>query len=277
MERDIKREPGTDPQGGEGVKVKSETIHNQSVPGGQTDNETKQQIHALAQASAAAHDTAVEQIDFVRRQEDIRKQMEEHRHHLQEQFRLLKAAEDAMVRQERQLEDLTEAVRPHIEARWGLFAEQSASAPATDQGSRQTQESSVMLATGANMPVPPLYRGSTKKEKREFMDSYMVYKRRVDALNQGTQTRVFMMPLGVCIEQSTLIRVCRFELFKNASAVTEDDWKGEAYFLEARKPDVTAYKKLRLAVKSLAMDVELHDASSRLSRLLAPSIRFWMI
>ncbi|OWY93432.1 hypothetical protein PHMEG_00037181 [Phytophthora megakarya] len=92
MERDIKGEPGTDPQGGERVKVKSETIHNQSIPGGQTDNETKQQIHALAQASAAAHDTAVEQIDFVRRhpsicssirqQEDIRKQMEEHRHHL---------------------------------------------------------------------------------------------------------------------------------------------------------------------------------------------------
>ncbi|OWY99144.1 hypothetical protein PHMEG_00029908 [Phytophthora megakarya] len=37
----------------------------------------------------------------------------------------------------------------------------------------------------------------------------------------------------------------------NQNEVTEDAWK--AYFLEDRKPDVTAYKKLRLAVKSLTM------------------------
>ncbi|OWZ24450.1 hypothetical protein PHMEG_000522 [Phytophthora megakarya] len=259
MERDIKKEPGTDTQ---------------VVPGGQTDNETKQQIHTLAQASAVAHDTVVEQIDLVRQQqveiatktseylqekydqqldlqrqqEGVRKHMEEHRYHLQERFRLLNAAEEDMFRQERQLEDLTEAVRPHIEARWGLFAEQSESAPAMDQGARQTEEPSVMLTTGVNMPVPPLYRGRTKNVKRDFIDSHMVYNRLVDMLSQCTQTRVFMMPLGVWIEQSTLIRFCCFEL---------DNWN--AYFLEARKPDVTAYKTLRLAVKPLALNVMLHD------------------
>ncbi|KAG1696561.1 hypothetical protein DVH05_018254 [Phytophthora capsici] len=185
------------------VNIKEEAIHQESVHGGQAQDEAKQQIHALARASAAAHDTAVEQIDLVRRQqgeiaaktseylqqqlnqqlalqqeqEDIRKQMEEHRHHLQEQFRLLKEVEGAMGRQGRQLDDLTEAVHPHIEARWGLFAESSESAAARVQGKRSTQEPTVMLATGANMLVPLMYRGSTKKEKREFMDSYMVYKR----------------------------------------------------------------------------------------------------
>ncbi|KAE9106282.1 hypothetical protein PF006_g21405 [Phytophthora fragariae] len=228
---------------------------------------TKLQLNELARTSAAADHTAVEQIDQVRRQqgeiaaktseylqqqydqqldlrqqqEDIRKQMEEQRQHLQEQFRLLKAAEEAMGRQEKQIEDLTEAARPHIEARWGLFAEAPKRAETEARETRPAPEPTVMLAAGANMPVPPMYRGSTKKEKREFMDSYMVYKRRVDALNQGTQTRVFTMPLGACIEQGTL----------------------------ARKPDFTAYKKLQQAVRSLAIDVGLNDASSRLSKLLA--------
>ncbi|KAE9199191.1 hypothetical protein PF002_g22220 [Phytophthora fragariae] len=223
MELDFEEEGGADPrlaaaattamvpnQGGEGVV-----------------------LNELARTSAAADHTAVEQIDQVRRQqgeiaaktseylqqqydqqldlrqqqEDIRKQMEEQRQHLQEQFRLLKAAEEAMGRQEKQIEDLTEAARPHIEARWGLFAEAPKRAETEARETRPAPEPTVMLAAGANMPVPPMYRGSTKKEKREFMDSYMVYKRRVDALNQGTQTRVFTMPLGACIEQGTLVRV----------------------------------------------------------------------
>lgn len=78
------------------------------------------------------------------------------------------------------------------------------SASAEAEAARSAPEPTVMLATDANMPVPPMYRGSTKKEKCEFMDSYMVYKRRVEALNQGTQTRVFIMPLGACIEQGLL-------------------------------------------------------------------------
>ncbi|ETN07653.1 hypothetical protein PPTG_12995 [Phytophthora nicotianae INRA-310] len=125
----------------------------------------------------------------------------------------------------------------------------------------------VTLTTRANMPVPPLNRGSSKQEKRDFMDSYMVYKRRVDALNQGTQTQVFVMPIGACIEQSTLVRICRFELFKPEATVTEEDWK--RYFLDARNADFTAYKQLDVAVRGLTVDVQLQDAKSCMSRLLA--------
>ncbi|KAE8975378.1 hypothetical protein PR002_g25618 [Phytophthora rubi] len=99
------------------------------------------------------------------------------------------------------------------------------------------------------------------------MDSYMVYKRCVDALNQGTQTQVFVMPIGACIEQSTLVRICRFELFKQESQVSEDDWK--RYFLDARNPDYFAYQQLDVAMGTLAVVITLQDAESRMSRLLA--------
>ncbi|KAI9998220.1 hypothetical protein PInf_002563 [Phytophthora infestans] len=92
------------------IKIKEEAFHQELTHSELSNDETKQQIDALARASASAHDTAVEQIDFVRRQQN--------------------------------------------------------------------------------------------------------------ALNQGTQSQVFMMPLGACIEQSTLIRLCRFELFKSATVAT---------------------------------------------------------
>ncbi|KAJ8558746.1 hypothetical protein ON010_g8703 [Phytophthora cinnamomi] len=95
----------------------------------------------------------------------------------------------------------------------------------------------------------------------------MVYKRRVDAPNQGTLTQVFAMPIGVGIEHSTLVRICRFDVFKPESAATEDD--GKSYFLDARNPPFTAYKQVDVAMRSLTVNVSLQDAESRMSRLLA--------
>lgn len=107
--------------------VTQETTRRMAVHRGQAGDETKQQLNELARTSAAAHHTAAEQINQVRRQqgeiaaktseylqqqydqqldlkqqqEDIRKQMDEQRQHFQEPFRLLKAEEEAMGRQER--------------------------------------------------------------------------------------------------------------------------------------------------------------------------------
>eukprot|EP00644_Phytophthora_capsici_P010646 jgi/Phyca11/104689/e_gw1.9.784.1 len=196
--------------------------------------------------------------------------MTEQRRQIEEHVRLLQAAEAAMGEQEQRLDSLADAVRPHVEARWGLFARTPRPMDVEEDEevrNRSTSERSVTLATGVNMPVPPLYRGSSKREKRDFMDSYMVYRRRVDALNQGSQTRVFVMPIGACIEQSTLVRICRFELFKPEEQVSEDDWR--RYFLDARQPDFLAYQQLDVSMKTLQMDTKLQDAESRLSRLLA--------
>ncbi|CAK4094556.1 unnamed protein product, partial [Aphanomyces euteiches] len=35
------------------------------------------------------------------------------------------------------------------------------------------------------VPLAPMYKGSTKRERREFMDEYLAYSRRVEALNRG--------------------------------------------------------------------------------------------
>ncbi|KAK1929992.1 hypothetical protein P3T76_014489 [Phytophthora citrophthora] len=128
-----------------------------------------------------------------------------------------------------------------------------------------SEAAAVTVAT--NLPVPPIYWGSSKKEKREFMDSYAIYTRRIKALNQRTQAKFFVMPISACIEQGTLVRICDFELFKAEADITENEWKN--YFLSALNPDNTAYKTLEKEVKALCMDTELQGAESRLSRLMA--------
>ncbi|ETP35508.1 hypothetical protein F442_16351 [Phytophthora nicotianae P10297] len=132
---------------------------------------------------------------------------------------------------------------------------------------RSSETPAVTVTAGTNLPVPPIYRGSSKKEKRDFMDSYAIYTRRIKALNQGTQASIFVMPLSACIEQSTMVRICGFELFKDERDITETEWKN--YFLSAHISDHTAYKTLEKEVKSICMDIELQDAESRLSRLVA--------
>ncbi|KAG6615409.1 uncharacterized protein IUM83_04906 [Phytophthora cinnamomi] len=251
--------------------------------------ETRRKVEALVQHSAAAHQRHAEKIGQVKlqqdrlaaqtseylqaqherqaalleRQNEMRRQMDEHRKYLEEQYKILKEAEQAVGLQGQRLENLAEAVQPHPQARWGAFAQ--GAEQAADE--RMAEAAAVTVAAGTNLPVPPIYRGSSKKEKREFMDSYAIYTRRIKALNQGTQAKFFVMPISACIEQGTLVRICDFELFKAEKGITEAEWKN--YFLTARIPDNTAYKTLDREVKSLCMDVELQDAESRLSRLLA--------
>ncbi|KAE8972838.1 hypothetical protein PF011_g25491 [Phytophthora fragariae] len=284
-------------QAGEDVLVAQETMTTtMSVQRSIGDHDARRQIDQLAQTAAAAHQPTPQQISRVQQhqdvialktseylqqqherqlelqeqQEQIRRQMTEQRVQIEEHVRLLRAAEAGMGEHGQRLDSLAEAVRPHVEARWCLFARtpRSMSVDGYDEVRDQlAREPMVTLATGANMPVPPIYRGSSKKEKQGFMDSYMVYKRRVDALNQATQTQVFVMPIGACIVQSTLVRICRFELFKQESQVSEDDWK--RYFLDARHPDYFAYQQLDVAMGTLAVVITLQDAESRMSRLLA--------
>jgi hypothetical protein len=155
--------------------------------------DTRQQVEALAQHSAAVYQMTAEQLGHVQRQqddlatrtteylraqheqqaalhqqqEDMRKQMDDHRAFITEQYRLLKAAQEPVGLQGQRLESLAEAVRPQIEARWSNFARSADTATAA--GSREG--SIVTVAAGANLPTPSIYKGSSKKEKRDFMDS----------------------------------------------------------------------------------------------------------
>ncbi|GLE11381.1 hypothetical protein PINS_up023761 [Pythium insidiosum] len=195
----------------------------------------------------------------------MKAQMLEHQRFLNEQYGLLRAADEAMSQQNQKIDVLAAAVQaPAPEVRWGLFAQPNQQ----HVGDVKTEpDQAVMVATGANMPTPPLYRGSTKKEKRAFMDSYLVYERRIRALNQGANAKVFTMPIGACIEHRTLMRICQFELFRSDTEISEAEWRH--YFLSAKSADEIDYTRLTQAVRGLQIDVSLSDAESRLSRLMA--------
>ncbi|KAK1946294.1 hypothetical protein P3T76_001847 [Phytophthora citrophthora] len=188
----------------------------------------------------------------------------------------MREAAETVGHQGRQIEDLKEEVlSPRGQSRWGWFArsagqggrERDGDEPMVDgDASENRNEPTITVATGSNMPVPPVYRGSTKKEKKAFMDSYLIYKRRVTALNQGAYGRVFVMPLSACIEHRTLTRICMYELGKPESEITEEDWK--AYFLAARRPEVQDHARLAQAMRSLSMNTTLPDAESRVIKLV---------
>nr|CCA27768.1 conserved hypothetical protein [Albugo laibachii Nc14] len=103
--------------------------------------------------------------------------------------------------QERQIDqlfgDVNTRMRASSQTCWSILAGENRQ---ENYGS-QCCEVKNIIATGANMPVTPIYRGSTKKEKGAFMNAYIVYARRVDMLNQGTGNTVFLMPIGACIDQ----------------------------------------------------------------------------
>ncbi|DBA01281.1 TPA: hypothetical protein N0F65_001786 [Lagenidium giganteum] len=100
------------------------------------------------------------------------------------------------------------------------------------------------------------------------MDSYMTYERRLRALNQGTQARIFVMPLSACIAQETITRVCETELFKCETEVTETEWR--EYFLASRFPDPMTHKRLDSAMNS--EDV-VHDDPKKVVNYLVEALR----
>ncbi|CCI11605.1 unnamed protein product [Albugo candida] len=151
--------------------------------------------------------------------------------------------------QQNKISYLEEFSRAASEAHWGLFSVQDERSMEEISYNRSERET---LAIGANMPLPPMYRGSTKKEKRKVMDIYMAYDRCVRVLNASTGSRVFLMP-------------------KSEVDITEEDWL--YYFLSAQICEKDDCEKLDRDARHLSMDTNLQDADSRVMRLLADYMR----
>ncbi|OWZ06593.1 hypothetical protein PHMEG_00021132 [Phytophthora megakarya] len=166
----------------------------------------------------------------------------------------MREAAETVGRQGRQIEDLKEEVlSPRGQSHWGWFARGAGQRGREHDGDETMtgedinpgrNEPTITVATGSNMPVPPVYHGSTKKGKKAFMDNYLICKRRVTALNQGSYGRVFVMPLNACIEHRTLTRMCMYEI------------------------GLQDYAQLAQAMRSLTMDTTLPDAESRVMKLV---------
>ncbi|ETV98984.1 hypothetical protein H310_08457 [Aphanomyces invadans] len=97
---------------------------------------------------------------------------------------MLRQASEAMRQQNYKVEELNQKVRRDSE-RWGLFAEATNQRSAFSTG-RATEAPRLENLMGVQqVPLAPTYKGSTKRERREFMDEYLAYSRRVEVLNRG--------------------------------------------------------------------------------------------
>ncbi|KAJ8577574.1 hypothetical protein ON010_g1634 [Phytophthora cinnamomi] len=132
-------------------------------------NRFQQQQEVLASKTAEYLQQQYEnQVELNSKQAALSAQLEEQQKALSEQYQLIREAAETVGRQ---IEDLKEEVlSPRGQSRWGWFA-RSASRNARgqedddpmgdDEAGESRNEPAITVATGSNMPVPPVYRGST--------------------------------------------------------------------------------------------------------------------
>ena len=156
---------------------------------GQT-NEVLQQQHANQEALRVAVE---QQAQLVAQQQQQLQAASNVVAHQQEQLQAASAASAAFQVQRSEVASLKEAVlSPRGQARWGMFAGEPARDEVESKGGEALHQD--VLIAGGSMPIAPVYRGCTKKEKREFMDKYLSYQRRVEAMNECTGRRIALMP-----------------------------------------------------------------------------------
>ena len=201
--------------------------------------------------------TAFEQQNHTQLQ--MKAELEEQRRAVAAHQEFLQQTAMAVNQQREEIGVLKEVMSPRTRSRWGLFANTNEE-PATESAFHGT-----MLSAGG-ITGPPLYKGCTKKDKREFMDRYLSYQRRMAALSEGTGRKIALMPVGACIEHKTMVRICMYEVKKSADEMSEKDWRD--YFLEAKTGNDVNLMILESAMKNLHMDVGIKDAESRVMKLL---------
>ncbi|KAE9034806.1 hypothetical protein PR002_g7918 [Phytophthora rubi] len=168
----------------------------------------QRQVEELAQVSVTVHHSTAEQMrllyaqqrstakqteEYLQQQYDnrlalyakneaISKRLEGQQKSLFKPFEMLSGAIEAVGRHGRQIEALQESAGGS-----GGDDEDMADPGRTTTAARTARlADTVANATGASMPTAPVYWGCTRKEKKAFMDSYLVYERRVRALNAGS-------------------------------------------------------------------------------------------
>ncbi|CAK4689842.1 unnamed protein product [Aphanomyces euteiches] len=178
---------------------------------------------------------------------------------------LLQQASEAMRQQHSKVDELDKKVRGDSE-RWGLFAAAANQRPPVQAAPTAIGRPETLMGV-QQVPLASMYKGSTKRERREFMDEYLAYSRRVEALNRGVGGILLLMPLAACIDQKIVTRVCEHDFGKPFEEITEDEWRD--YFLSAREVQELDLEWVTKAMASLKMDTRIRDAESRVGRLLA--------
>ncbi|RHZ39132.1 hypothetical protein DYB31_016082, partial [Aphanomyces astaci] len=115
----------------------------------------------------------------------------------------------------------------------------------------------------------PTFNGSTKVQKRRFMDQYEAYMREIllaNAQRPGGQ-QVYQMPLSGCIDPLSVERIAFWEIGKPSHELTEEDWRD--FFLGARNGDPVDMTKFNQAMGKLRMDTSILSSESRVSKLVS--------
>ncbi|RLO08650.1 hypothetical protein DYB28_003939 [Aphanomyces astaci] len=119
------------------------------------------------------------------------------------------------------------------------------------------------------VPKAPTFNGSTKVQKRRFMDQYEAYIREIrlaNAQRPGGQ-QVYQMPLSGCIDALSMERIAFWEIGKPSHELTEEDWRD--FCLGARNGDPVDMTKLNQAMGKLWMGTSILSSESRVSKLVS--------
>ena len=166
--------------------------------------------------------------------------------------------------------------------RWGLFAEGQSQRLAVIEATAGVAAQTAQVASAAaplapattmnlagfqQVPMAPVYKGSTRRERCVFMDSYLRYVWRLTVLNQGTGRDLLLMLLAACVDPAIVARICEYNLGKSFEDVSEDDWR--SYFQKACGTHRQVLHAFQDNVHINAQSAKLADAESRVGRLLA--------
>ncbi|CAK4769616.1 unnamed protein product, partial [Aphanomyces euteiches] len=236
------------------------------------EQESARQAVMAAEINKSRREQEESRAILLQQQQQLQRQQEELKLPMAQQAKvtgdhqsLLQQASEAMRQQHSKVEELDKKVRRDSE-RWGLFAAAANQRPPVQEAPTAIGRPQTLMGV-QQVPLAPMYKGSTKRERREFMDEYLAYSRRVEALNRGVGGVLFLMPLAACIDQKIVPRVCEHDFGKPFEEITEDEWRD--YFLSAREVQELDLEWVTKAMASLKINTRIRDAESRVGRLLA--------
>ncbi|RHY20593.1 hypothetical protein DYB32_010002 [Aphanomyces invadans] len=116
--------------------------------------------------------------------------------------------------------DAIDEMHRRTSARWHAFT--SAAAPAQQVCSNQ--HGTQMIYGFQEVPKAPTFKGSTKVQKRRFMDQYEAYRRQIHLANtqRPGEQQVIQMPLSGCIDPMAIERIAFWEIGKPSHELTEE-------------------------------------------------------
>ncbi|RHY98933.1 hypothetical protein DYB35_009803, partial [Aphanomyces astaci] len=194
-------------------------------------------------------------------QNQLMAQLESQRRTTEHHDQGLRAAAASSVMQAEALEDM----RRRTSARWHAFT--AAPPPLSVQVPASL---GVQMVYGfQEVPKAPTFNGSTKVQKRRFMDQYEAYMREIrlaNAQRPGGQ-HVYQMPLSGCIDPLSVERIAFWEIGKPSHELTEEDWRD--FFPGACNGDPVDMTKLNQAMGKLRMDTSILSSESRVSKLVS--------